>query len=318
MAGRRILYAALLIGAAVLHIAYGQFVTHLILLFLLILPLLSLILVLPAVFNSRADLTGGGDYAPGSKTSVSLKASCSSSVFAPLAWKIKVERTNLFAGEKPQITKLVFRGNAPTDSSFIPDTEHIGSVRCILRKAAICDPLGLFAIPVKKSGEIMIYVLPREEEPVPLPDLVGESATVTKPKPGGFSEEHEIRQYRPGDSINLIHWKLTMKMDEPMIREPQELLRKHIILSADIPGWIEAAESVFGIVLFLGKRLVESGVPFTIHFGRSIAYIRTEDELDDFIHEELARPLSHEDAVPTLEGSDTLVYRIIPRREVRK
>ena len=72
MGGRRALYLALLIGAAILHFAYGQYVTHYILLFLLIIPVLSVILTLPTAIRARADLIGGADVCRGRKTSVRL------------------------------------------------------------------------------------------------------------------------------------------------------------------------------------------------------------------------------------------------------
>ena len=61
MTGRRILYALLLIGCTLMHFAYGQYVTHYILLFMLLLPVLSLLISLPAILTSSAELTGGED-----------------------------------------------------------------------------------------------------------------------------------------------------------------------------------------------------------------------------------------------------------------
>lgn len=312
MAGRRILYAALLLGAAVLHIAYGQYVTHLILMFLIILPVISLLLAVPAEVKSRAELTGGEDVEIGSRTVIHLNTRCDSALFIPSAWKLRIERRNIFTGEKPKKTRVVFKGGGAYEDAFIPDTDRIGAVRCSIRRASVCDPLGLFALPVKKSGDITLIVLPREKAPIPEPDLIKASATVMRPKPGGFSEEHELRPYREGDSVNLIHWKLTVKMDEPIVREPQEVLYKNIILSADIPEYPEDAESVLGVIIYLGRKLNEEGVSFILHFGSRTASIRSAAELERFIREELAKPLKQEKAAPALEGSDTIVFRIDP------
>ena len=41
------------------------------------------------------------------------------------------------------------------------------------------------------------------------------------PKPGGgFSEEHDLRPYRRGDSPKSVHWKLSAKRDSLIVREP--------------------------------------------------------------------------------------------------
>jgi len=48
-----------------------------------------------------------------------------------------------------------------------------------------------------------------------------EARTVLKPKHGGgYAEEHELREYRPGDMVNSIHWKLSSKTDKVIVREP--------------------------------------------------------------------------------------------------
>ena len=51
MTARRIIYIALLIGAALLHFAYGQYATHFILLFLLLAPVFSVLITLPAAIK---------------------------------------------------------------------------------------------------------------------------------------------------------------------------------------------------------------------------------------------------------------------------
>lgn len=312
MPGRRTLYAALLIGAAVLHIAYGQYVTHLILFFIVILPVISLLLALPAVFSSRTELIGCEDVEQGNSASVRLITECDSKFITPAAWKIRIERRNIFTGEKPNKTKLLLRGGHTDEEAFIPDTDRIGAVKCRILSAKVCDPMGLFALPVRKSGDITFLVLPREEAPVPEPDLIRCSGTVTRPMPGGFSEEHELRPYREGDPVNLIHWKLTLKMNDPIVREPQQVLYKDIILSADLPNELDRAERVFAIFVYLGRKLCLNSIPFVVHFGGRIAPISSITELERFISFELSKPYKPQKALPAKVGSDTVIYRIAP------
>lgn len=53
---------------------------------------------------------------------------------------------------------------------------------------------------------------------------------------GGYAEVHELRGYRPGDSLREVHWKLTAKVDHPIVREPQTPNRGPVILTLDLPG----------------------------------------------------------------------------------
>ena len=55
------------------------------------------------------------------------------------------------------------------------------------------------------------------------PDLDRYIARAWKPKSGGVCRRnHELRLYRPGDSLNQVHWKLTAKTGKWMIRQPME------------------------------------------------------------------------------------------------
>ena len=158
-------------------------------------------------------------------------------------------------------------------------------------------------------------MLPTPTEPVPNPELVASSAQVLKPKPQGFSEEHELRPYRAGDSINLIHWKLSSKMDEPIIREPQELIRKHIILAVDLPESYEAQENLLDQLCWLSDTLLKKQIPFGLYLGLQNTLIRSDGELTALLKTFLSEPLHAEATDAIRSGNDTLVYRLTPNRK---
>lgn len=316
MAGRRVLYITLLITAAVFHFAYGQYVTHYVLLFLLILPVLSLLLSLPAALSSRAELIGGADVIRNRESSVQLKVECGFFI-PPEAWKITIEDQNLFTEKKASRKKLRESSVSKLNRKFSPDTSHLGTIRYTLKKAKVCDYLGLFAIPVKKSGAVSVTVLPDKEVPVPEPELVDPSERVYKPKPQGFSEEHELRPYRAGDPLNLIHWKLSVKYDDVIVREPQELIRKNIVLCADLPAGYDEQQSVLEQLSYLNERLSENQISYELHFGSKSLLINSKNDYDDFIRATLSEPMQPESALSVTGGSETLIYRIRPGRGVR-
>lgn len=317
MAGRRILYSVLLITAAVFHIAYGQYITHFVLLFLLFLPVISLLVSLPSIMASSARLQGGEDIFRGRQRVIRLETECGF-FFPPCVWKIRVEQQNLFMEEEPELHKVILRGTREKTLVFEPDTTKIGVIRCSIRSARVCDHLGLFAIPIKKSGGVSFTIMPEEKAPIPEPELVEPSLKVLKPKPMGFSEEHELRPYREGDQINLIHWKLTMKMDEPIVREPQEVIRKNIVLAVSLPENYEEKQSVLEQLMYLGNRLSEHDIPYLLYFGKTAITILSAMELERFMKSSvLSKPMHKEKAPPINEGTDTLVYYIVPQREAK-
>ena len=160
-------------------------------------------------------------------------------------------------------------------------------------------------------------VLPDTEQPEPMPDLLRTSELIRKPKPLGFSEEHELRPYRDGDAVNLIHWKLTEKMDAPIVREPQEMLRRKVVFSMDLYENYDAQQSVLEQLRCLSDLLMGDGIPFTVRYGLRTAQIEGEGDFDRFLKSLLSELIRDERTEPGAEGNDTLVYRIQPRKEVR-
>ena len=317
MTGRRILYGVLLIGSMLMHFAYGQYVTYYILLFMLFLPLLSLLISLPAILTSKVELIGGEDVCRMRPTKVRLNVRCGF-FLPPERYCIRIERTNLFLDSHPEKQKLVMNGTRSEKLVFEPDTSRLGTVSYRVKSARACDYLGLFSIPIRRTGIAVVTVMPNKEIPVPDPDLVQSSNQVLKPKRQGFSEEHELRPYREGDAINLIHWKLSEKFDEPIVREPQVLIRKNIVLSADLPKDYEAQQSVLEQLCYLSGQLSDNSISYLLHFGMQTVSIGSEGEFERFLKTALSEPMRTEAALPVKTGNDTLVYRILPKREVRK
>ena len=316
MIGRRLIYGAALLAAFVLHFAYGQYVTFYILLFLLFLPVLSLLLSLPAILSSRADLIGGADVSRGRACSVKLRLE-SRFFLPPELYKVKIEQKNLFLERRGSCFKIQIYGIQKHEEVFTPDTSCLGTVCYRICSARACDYLGLFAIPIKRSGTAALTVLPNAERPVPEPELTEASDRVLKPKPIGFSEEHELRPYREGDAVNLIHWKLTEKTDTPIVREPQEQIRKNIVLCMDLTENYPAEESMLEQLKYLSDLLIEEKIPFLLRYGWNSVQIGGEGDFNRFLKSFLSKMIREEAAQPVSGGSDTLVYRIIPKKEAR-
>ena len=316
MAGRRALYIALLIGAAVMHFAYGQYITFYVLLFLLCLPVLSVLISLPAALNTRAELFGGEDVERDHTCRIRLNAECKW-FLPPECITIRIEEQNLFTEITPRYRKVRFYGTNGGTQTFTPGTGRLGTIRYRIKQASVCDYLGLISIPIRKSGAVALTVLPKPAAPVPLPDLLAPSDRILKPKPQGFSEEHELRPYREGDAVNLIHWKLSLKYDEPIVREPQELVRKGVVLSMDLPADYAQQQSVLEQLRYLSDRLLEQKIPYLLHFGMKTVMIGSNGEYERFIKTVLSEPMRPETALPERAGNDMQMYRILPGKEVR-
>lgn len=100
-----------------------------------------------------------------------------------------------------------------------------GTYRVRLKTLRVYDFTGLFYGKVKGKGEKKVRVMPRMHEiPVRLSlavrNFFGEADVYEDGVPGqDKSELFDVREYQKGDRLQNIHWKLTAKQDELMVKE---------------------------------------------------------------------------------------------------
>ena len=100
-----------------------------------------------------------------------------------------------------------------------------GTYRIRLRKLKVYDFTGLFYGKRRAKGEKRIQVMPKLHDiPVRLSlavrNFFGESDIYDDARPGhDNSELFEVREYRAGDRLQNIHWKLTAKQEDLMVKE---------------------------------------------------------------------------------------------------
>ena len=288
MASRRIFYGLALIEGLVFYVAYQEWFSWILLLVLLFFPLLSLILSLGAVWDLRLEPTAPARI--------------------PLSATDVIDVTVSVKHPQPP-TKTRLRVFKPiTGESWILKpgdklpTAHCGGLTARLYKPRVFDYLGLFSFPVRRSPSQTFLVLP---EPVSMdipPELTRYLARAWRPKPGGgYAENHEMRQYRPGDNLNQIHWKLSAKVGELMLREPMEPERGLMLLTMDLCGTPQALDTKFGQLLWLGNWLLSQDISFEVRAlsgnGIEARAIRDASDLQKCIDTLLCAPFASEGSI---------------------
>jgi len=105
-----------------------------------------------------------------------------------------------------------------------------------LKTIIATDFTGLFRISRKYSKNIKILALPRiiEFSNIPLAiDLVAESSSRFDIRDEDYSVISDIRPYVPTDSIKRVHWKLTAKRNEWMVKIYQSNALNHVNIVLD-------------------------------------------------------------------------------------
>ena len=144
-------------------------------------------------------------------------------------------------------------------------TDHCGGFAVTAESVRVCDYLGLFRFPLRKKDDLFVYVRPNAEPITPTPDFAVLPPRQWKPKPGGgFAENHELRLYRPGDNLQQIHWKLSAKTGNLVLREAMDPIHQPLRLTLDLCGTADELNRKLGQLLWLGNLLVEKGRIFDI------------------------------------------------------
>ena len=280
MTSRRILYLGALAGCLVFYFCYQQWLSWLLLLAAAILPWLSLLLSIPAMIQFRAEIELPGHAKKGDEVHGELWGL---SHLPQPHFLGKVFREDLLTGQK---VRHHTRQPIPT--------AKCGGVKLEVQKLRICDYLGLFAFPVRTPESKIMVVRP---EPIPMtemPDLTHHIPRGWKPKHGGgFAENHELRLYRPGDSLNQVHWKLTAKTGNLILREPMEPIRERLVLTMDLHSDIDRK---CGQLLWLSRNLLEQKLAHEIRCltadGVIIYSVTDENELNSAIDGLLCHPMA--------------------------
>ncbi len=301
MADRRILYLTAVMGSLAFFIAYQKWFSWIVLLAVLLLPWFSLLMSLVPMFRTKLKLKAPEKVQRGSTAKIRLAVNCPG-IRPPFRCRIRV--THILTGES-----RILRHGEP-----LP-TEHCGGLLIQPERAKVSDYLGLFSRKLKKLPTAVVRVMPSDVKMTVPPDLTRHLARAWKPKQGGgYAENHEIRPYRPGDSLNLVHWKLSAKVDSLMLREPMEPDQGLMLLTMDLCGTPEELDRKMGRLLWLGKWLLDQEIYFAAAVltlsGLESWTIRKESDLTDCVDRLLCARTSPEGTLRDLNVPSAWQYHI--------
>ena len=146
------------------------------------------------------------------------------------------------------------------------DASHSGITVFEIKRIHTTSLFGLFSLMASVNCKSMLLVLPA---PIKPPHIVSlPRGVILRPKPGGgFSEDNELRPYRKGDPVRIIHWKLSAKYDSLIIREP--LIPPHHSRLVHIMKWTGAQERdiIIGRFRWISDYLLKWDFAYFVKFG---------------------------------------------------
>ena len=301
MAVRRILYGIALIGCGVFYFMYQKWFAWIVLLAMVFLPWFSLLCSLPAMLLTKLQITVPEQVKQGEEAALRLRIRCPVPK-PPVRYRIRITKPN--TGE----TLILRRGTK------LP-VEHCGGILVHPERVYVYDYLGLFRRRIRKMPDCILRVLPKPME-IPMEDGLGGAIPKAwrKKKIGSTAENHEMRPYQQGDNLTLVHWKLSAKVDELMVREPMEPDQGRMLLLLDINGTAEELDRKYARLLWMGNRLLQSEVSFKVipltGNGIETWHISAEWMLERCLNDLLCTPFAPEGSVKDRKQSAAWQYTV--------
>lgn len=264
----RLLYTAALLAAFLFHIFSISYIAWFLWILTLCLPFLALLLSLPAMLGCHLTVTPDA-YRVQRGIKAGWNIELKNRFKLPVAHVTCVFKTaNLLTGFKS--TERLVLDARETETSLWQQalTGHCGQLECRIERIRVCDCLGLFAIrrpPVKAS----ITVFPVAAQVKPLPGMnenVGSGNALQLRHGGSPGEDYDLRAYRPGDPIRSIHWKLSSKRGELIVKETLEAQNAPILLTFEHFGSIDDIDRVFDKLDGYCRLLLEKGHIFFVQW----------------------------------------------------
>ncbi len=139
---------------------------------------------------------------------------------------------------------------------------HGGGYKFALKKIELYDLTGFFCLKKRGKERVQLNVMPAMQE---LPVIVTEAsrnfqgeADVYDDTIGGddVSEVFQIRPFRDGDKIQSIHWKMTAKTDELMVKENSLPLGCPVILFVETKAMKQTSDDFLILLASMSYSLV--------------------------------------------------------------
>ena len=263
---RQIIYALTLLGALLFHITNDNYLGQFLLALCAALPALSLALSLPGMLGCRLALAAAPaalELGAEGRWLVSVESPNG----LPLArLSVRLTGENLLTGQK-QSRRLTLSGIArrrPVELAAA--APHCGLLELRADRGRVYDYLGLVFLPVAPPppARILCRPIPARTELPALPEGMGSrpvSPSAARPGPG---EDYDLRGYRPGDPMRSVHWKLSSKWDELIVRERAEALVPLPLLTLDRFGPPERLDALLGRVLGASRALLDIQRPHAL------------------------------------------------------
>lgn len=264
---RRIMYVVIFLAMLGLYIATNKRQVFIILLFLVIIPLWSGAMLLMGARKIRIDCELQDACVIYQRIGMNIKVVDNSHMLLGRSY-LQVEYENMLFHQTDRQNMYLQRGKTQTLYYELPYiSENCGKIHMSFSKVVCFDLLGLFARKCEHISEQEFTVFPQIREVQVnmkrLPEALSDGYQYMESRKGqDVTEVFDIRDYRPGDTPRSIHWKLSSKLDNLVVREfsfPSNydtLILYDTMFDKENPSYHEVVNGILGMTASISRGLM--------------------------------------------------------------
>lgn len=212
-------------------------------------------------------------------------------------WKLQLWMQNSFSGER---SSKWLRGDALLPGKNVYEDslslKNCGKYELRVKRLRVYDLTGLFYRDLKAENIGWVMMLPDFESvgfrlTEQTRNFFGDAERYDEERPGpDNSETFQFREFRDGDKLQRIHWKLSVKLDDLVVREDSLPQSCPVVLFLDYvtsikdrgSGRAEKSDMYLAIIASISFSLADAGCAHYVvwygNSGRELVRLRVDDE----------------------------------------
>lgn len=270
MLKNRLCYVLLLLCTSVFFICYNGYLSLYVFALSLLFPVLAFFFSLPGMLGARVtlgyeDRDAGAVRGARKGEAVPLRIrvwNATPCISGRIRARLTVENT--LTGQREEEHFTFTASSHPQVLKHQLSSPTCGQVVCRLDKLWVSDYLGIFSLPLgrRRRQEAAVFFWPSVTgvdlavQEGNMPDAQGERYSQRKPGDDP-TELFALREYREGDRLFRIHWKLSQKMGKPLVKELGLPIADHLFFLLDLNGTGVEADTLLDAFATLSHFLAE-------------------------------------------------------------